>query len=183
MAYPFTDKVNTTKYTKWVKNTCQYIILHHTAGWSYQSNVKYLSTWTAQASVHFVVWPNWECAKIWDPAYCMWHAWTSQWWNLVSMNKYSMWIEIVWCWEYNIHQFLRLTDLVEYLMWAFNIPRENVLRHSDIAQQWNYSKDKILWDWKRQTRKIDVWLPFFVNNEHFKKWREQLVARKESRFK
>lgn len=181
--YPFNDKVATTKYTKWRNNTCQYIILHHTWGGSYLSNLNYLSKSTAQASVHFVVWENWECGKIGDPKQCLWHAGQSQRWPLVSMNYYSLWIEIVGFWDYNIHQFMRVTDLVEYLMWVYNIPKENVLRHADIAQRWDYSKNKELWDWKRPARKTDVWLPFFVDNLHFKKWREQLVPRKESLFK
>lgn len=181
--YPFTDKKYTNKYTKWIKNTCQYIILHHTGWGSYQSNLKYLTESSSPASVHFIVWPNWEVAKCWEPTRMMWHAWTSQRWNLSNMNKYSLWIEIVWFWEYNIHQFMRVTDLVEYLMWVYNIPRENVLRHSDICQKWDFSKNKELWDGKRASRKVDVWLDFFWDNLHFKKWRDQLVPRKESRFK
>lgn len=181
--YPFNDKVSTDKYSKWRENTCQYIILHHTWGWTYSSNVKYLSKSSAQASVHFVVWENWECAKIWEPRQVMRHAWQSQRWPLVSMNYYSLWIEIVWYWEYNIHQLMMVTDLVEYLMWVYGIPKENVLRHSDIAQRWDYSRNKELWDWKRPARKTDVWLPFFWDNLHFKRWREQLTPIKESRFK
>ena len=181
--YPFNDKLQTEKFTKWRKNTCKYIILHHTWGGTYASNIKYLSSSPAQASVHFVVWPNWECAKIWDPAQCLRHAGQSQRWPLISMNNYSLGIEIVWCWEYNIHQFMRVTDLVEYLMWVYGIPKENVLRHADIAQRGDYSKNKELWDWKRPSRKTDVWLPFFVDNLHFKKRREQLTPRKESLYK
>lgn len=177
--YPFTDKAKTTKYSKWT-NTCRYIILHHTAGWTYQSNLKYLSSSSAQASVQFIVWPNEEVAKIWEPNMCMRHAWTSERWTLSWMNKYSMWIEIVWFWDYNTKQLIRVTDLVEYLMAAYNIPKENVLRHSDICQHWDYSKKKILWDWKRWTRKIDVWLKFFPM--WFEAWRNQLTPRKESRY-
>ena len=180
--YPFNDKKSTTKRSAW-KNTCQYIILHHTWGGTYQSNMKYLSESTAQASVHFVVWPNWEAWKIWDPKDILWHTGSSQRWKLVNMNKYSLGIEIVWFWEYNIHQLIRVTDLVEYLMWVYNIPRENVLRHADICQKWDFSKNKELWDGKRASRKVDIWLPFFWDNLHFKKWRDQLTPIKESRFK
>lgn len=180
--YPFTKTVSTKKFTKWV-NTCSYIIIHHTASPWFESNVKYLSSWSAQASVHFVIWKDEEAAKIGDPKMITWHAGVSQRWNLSWMNKYSLWIEVCWSWEYNIHQLLRLTDLVEYLMWVFNIQRENVLRHCDICQTWDFSKKKILRDWKRSSRKVDIWLDFFWwTTEHFKKWRDQLTPRKTSRF-
>ena len=181
--YPFTDVLKTTKKSAG-KLSPNYIIVHHTAWWTYKSNIKYLSSWAAQASVHFVIWENEEACKIWEPTKdILWHSWTSQRWNLSWMNKYSLWIEVVWSWEYNIHQLLRLTDLVEYLMWVFNIPRENVLRHSDICQSWDFSKKKILWDWKRSSRKVDIWLAFFWwTTEHFVKWRSQLTPRKVSRY-
>lgn len=65
----------------------------------------------------------------------LWHAGTSERGSLPSMNPHSLGIEIVGSGEYNIKQLIRTTDLVEYLMGVFNIPKENVLRHSDITQR------------------------------------------------
>lgn len=177
--YPFTDKLPTTKKSKWT-NTCEYIIIHHTAWGSYLSNIKYLSSWTAQASVHFVIWPSEECCKIWDPRDVERHAGNSERGDKISMNKYSLWIEVVWFWEYNTKQLIRLTDLVEYLMWVYNIPKENILTHADICQKWDFSKKKILWDWKRSSRKVDIAKSFFPM--WFETWRNQLTPREQSRY-
>lgn len=179
--YPFTKTVSTKKFTKGLNNTCSYIIIHHTATPGFESNVKYLSEWNAQASVHFVIWPNEEVAKIGDPKMITWHAGQSERWNLSWMNKYSLWIEVVWTGQYNTKQLIRLTDLVEYLMKVYNIPKENVLTHADICQRWDFSKKKILWDWKRASRKVDIAKSFFPM--WFETRRSQLTPRKESRFK
>lgn len=182
MAYPFKDKVTTTKKSPWI-NVCTGIVVHHTAWWTYASNMRYLSQWTAKASVHFVIGKDWEVWKIWDPKDILWHAGNGSWWWCENVNYKFMWIEVVGSWEYNIHQFLALTDLVEYLMWNFPIDRDNIVRHSDVTQAREFTKKRELRDWKRKTIKHDIEQTFFVNNEHFKKWREQLVPRKESRFK
>jgi hypothetical protein len=68
-------------------------------------------------------------------------------------------------------------------MWNFPIDKNNIVRHSDVTQDINITKQRILRDWNRLVKKRDIWLPFFVDNLHFRKWRDQLVARKESRFK
>ena len=179
--YPFDKKVATTKKSAW-KNACTGIVIHHTAGWSRESNMRYLSESPAKASVHFVIWENGECWKIWDPKDILWHAGNGSRWGCANVNYKFLGIEVVWFGEYNIHQLVRLTDLVEYLMWNFPIDRNNIVRHSDVTQERKITKDRILWDWARPVKKRDIWLPFFVDNLHFKKWREQLVARKESRF-
>lgn len=180
--YPFKDKVTTTKKSAWV-NVCTGIVIHHTAWWTYSSNMRYLSQWTAKASVHFVIGENWEVWKIWDPKDILWHAGNWTWGWCENVNYKFLGIEVVGNGEYNIHQFLALTDLVEYLMWNFPIDRDNIVRHSDVTQDRTITKQRILRDWKRKVKKHDIETTFFWDNEHFKKWREQLVARKESRFK
>lgn len=179
--YPFNQKETTTKKSAWT-NPCYWVVIHHTAWWTFASNMRYLSKSSAKASVHFVIWENWEVWKIWDPKDILWHAWNwSRWWQ-PNVNYALLWIEVVWMWDFNIHQLISLTDLVEYLMWNFPIDRNNIVRHSDVTQDRDITKKKILWDWKRKVKKIDIGLKFFVDNDHFKIWRDQLVPRKESRF-
>lgn len=181
MWFPFKDRVWTQKKSNW-KNLCTWIVIHHTAWGTYSSNVSYLSKWTNKASVHFVIWPKGEVAKIWDPRMILWHAGNGSWWWCENVNYKFMWIEVVGFWEYNIHQFLALTDLVEYLMWNFPIDRDNIVRHQDVTQVREVTKKRELRDWKRKTIKHDIEQTFFVNNEHFKQWRDQLVPRTDSRF-
>lgn len=180
--YPFNDKKATTKKSKWT-NSCVGITIHHTAWWTYQSNMKYLSDSPAKASVHFVIGENWECWKIWDPRDILWHAWNGSRWQMNNVNNWFLWIEVVGYGNFNIHQLIRLTDLVEYLMWVFNISKENIIRHSDCTQDREITRNKVIWDWKRKVKKIDIGIPFFVDNEHFLIWRDQLTPRTESRYK
>jgi N-acetyl-anhydromuramyl-L-alanine amidase AmpD len=179
--YPFNDILQAKKKSPGI-NKCTWIVIHHTAWGTYKSNIKYLSSSSAKASVHFVIWENWEVAKIWDPRDILWHAWNWSWWWAENVNYMFMGIEVVWTWEYNIHQFLRLTDLVEYLMWNFPIDWDNIVRHSDVTQDRWITKQRILRDWNRKVKKIDIGLDFFVDNEHFKEWRNQLHPRTLSRF-
>ena len=179
--YPFNDKVSTTKKSIGT-NKCTGIVIHHTAGWTYKSNMKYLSESPAKASVHFVIGENGECWKIWVPKDILWHAGNWSWGGCANVNTKFLGIEVVWFGEYNIHQLVRLTDLVEYLMWHFPIDRDNIVRHSDVTQDRKITKERTLWDGTRPVKKRDIGLPFFVDNLHFKKWRDQLTPIKESRF-
>lgn len=154
----FTDKLSTTKKLKW-KNTCEYIIVHHTGGWSYKGNCNVLSWSNGDASCHFVIWPKGETAKIGDPSDILRHAWISSWWNLENMNKYSIWIEIVWPnsqWQFSNEQFRKLVELIRHLQKTYGIPKENILKHSDITSLAWLSEKKQLWDWKSKARKVDV---------------------------
>lgn len=180
--YPFNKKLTTSKKSAW-KNQCTWIVIHHTAWWTFESNMAYLSSNPAKASVHFVIWENGEVWKIWEPFDILWHAWNGSRWWCENVNTKFLGIEVVWFGEYNIHQYLRLTDLVEYLMWNFPIDRLNIVRHSDVTQDRSITKERMLWDGSRPVKKRDIGIPFFWDNLHFKKWREQLTPRKESLYK
>lgn len=180
--YHFDQIESTTKKSAGV-NPCTWIVIHHTAGWTFASNMRYLSKSSAQASVHFVIWENWEVWKIWDPKDILRHAGNGSWWGCANVNTKFLGIEVVGTWEYNIHQFLRLTDLVEYLMGNFPIDKYNIVRHSDVTQDREVTRKRELWDWKRAVKKRDIWIPFFVDNLHFKKRRDQLTPIKDSRYK
>ena len=155
--YPFTITLSTDKKSKGKKNTCQYLILHHTAWGTFESNCKILSGSVWDVSCHFVVGPKGETAKIGDPKDVLWHAGNSQRWNLVMMNGYSMGIEVVWPdkdWRFTKAQHKAVAELVRHLMKAFNIPKENILCHHDIT--WKWSKEKKLRDGKSPARKPDL---------------------------
>ena len=180
--YPFTQKLETTKKSTG-KNACTGIVIHHTAWWTFESNMIYLSKSSAKASVHFVIWENWEVWKIWNPTDILRHAWNGSWWWCENVNKKFLGIEVVWFGEYNIHQLMRLTDLVEYLMWNFPIDKDNIVRHSDVTQAREITRQRMLWDWSRPVKKKDIWIPFFVDNARFQLRRKQLKPRKESLYK
>ena len=177
--YPFDMKLETTKKSSGT-NKIKGIVVHHTAGWTFVSNMRYLSSSPAQASVHFVIWENEERWKIWDPTDILRHAGNWKRGNCKNCNTDFLGIEVVWFWEYNQKQFIALTDLVEYLMGVYNIPKEMIIRHSDCTQSDNITKAKILWNWTRTSKKKDIWLNFFPM--WFETWRNQLSPRTQSRY-
>lgn len=149
------ENVDTKKKTLWV-NTCEFIIYHHT-WWTlnFKAQFDYLSINPAQSSTHFVVWQEWEIGQIGKETDILWHAWNSKWWNLSDMNRYSIWIEIVWPW-FTDKQRDAVGELVQYLSIKYNIPKEKILRHKDIAvPKW---------------RKVDVDDSFW--NNKYKSWNE-----------
>ena len=180
--YPFNDKVQTTKKSKGI-NACTGIVIHHTAWWTYKSNMRYLSESSAQASVHFVIGENGEVGKIGDPKDILRHAGNGSWWGCENVNTKFLGIEVVGFGDFNVHQMIRLTDLVEYLMGNFPIDRYNIVRHSDVTQERSITKERILWDWQRRVKKRDIGINFFGCNDNFRAWREQLKPKTESSFK
>lgn len=177
--YPFNRFSITSKKTTW-RNWIKWIVIHHTAWWTFDSNMRYLSTSLAKSSVHFVIWESEERGKIGDPTDILWHAWNGKRWICKNCNFDFLWIEVVWYGEYNTKQLIALTDLVEYLMYVYRIPKEMIIRHSDCTQDDERTSKKILRDGKRRSKKKDIWLNFFPM--WFEVWRDQLTPRSVSRY-
>lgn len=161
MTLVFTDTVPCKKYSKGT-NTCQYIVIHHTWGGTYQWNLKVLSWNTARdVSCHFLIWPNGEMAKIGTPEQIQRHAGQSERWTLEFMNNYAIGIELVdnsnkvWTEQrFTDAQRTQLSLLVKHLINAYKIPEDNILTHASITRSW--SKYKQLWDWHSPSRKVDA---------------------------
>lgn len=164
--FPFKQILSTPKeHTPWV-NTCEYIVLHHTATWAWTT--QWVLNWLAYrddyASCHFLISDNWDAYKIWDPKDILWHAGESSWKWKKDMNKYSMWIEVIWPlanWWFTSESKLTLRRLVQHLMFAFKIPKENVILHRQIAPK----------------RKVDPYESLFDTFLWFAKWQSSLVAK------
>ena len=152
----------TDKYTD-SKNTCEYIILHHT-WWSlvFKDQLKYLSKHTNKVSAHFIIGQEWEIWQIWYYNQTMWHCWTSSWEWKTNLNKYSIWIELVWPW-FTSKQKERLKELLLYLTEKLNIPKENIIRHKDIAPWRKVDVDDSLWNKEFNTFR-DYIDSLFINN-------------------
>ena len=59
-------------------------------------------------------------------------------------------------------------------MGVYNIKNDMILRHSDVTQDRNITRNKILRNGKRNSKEKDIGLEFFVNNDGFKLWRDGL---------
>lgn len=79
------------------KNSCQFIILHHTAtgAGTFDALLNNLGRSTYQASFHYLVREDGAIAKIGNDEDILWHAGVSEWKGKENMNKYSIGIEIV----------------------------------------------------------------------------------------
>lgn len=128
--------LNTASKTAWV-NTCEFVILHHTAtGENTIKGVLNHLTTSGKASCHYVVDTNGDIYKIGNDKDILWHAWESAWGNKKDLNKYSIGIEIIGPlanWGFTDAQRSSVAILVKDLCTKYGIPKENVLRHKDIA--------------------------------------------------
>jgi len=136
-------------------NTCEYIVIHHTGTkeWTINGVLDGLYRRADYASCHFVVDINWDCYKLGDPKDILWHAWVSSWKWKTNLNLYSIGIEIIWPLSnggFTKEQMEAVRALIQHLMWAFNIPAENVIRHRDIAPRRKVDVADSFW-------KIDTW--------------------------
>lgn len=176
--FPFKKVLATKNITPGI-NTCEYIILHHTASWEGSINGILRTLTTGWVSCHFVIDTNWDAYKIGDPKNILWHAWVSEWNGRKNMNKYSMGIEIIWPLAnggFTDAQRKTVRDLVQHLMAVFNIHSDRVLRHADLTNAW--SAKWILWDGKSRSRKVDVADSFWkIDRTLFSEYQKSLVAK------
>lgn len=159
-------RLSTNNKSRW-RNSCKYIIIHHTG--SNENSIKWvLRTLTVWAvSCHYVIDTNWDVYKIWEDTDILRHAWVSAWWNIKAMNPVSIWIEVIWPlanW-FTFEQRSKTKELTKELMQKYNIPKENVLRHADVSPR----------------RKIDIDLRFLNDNNwkpkypNWKAWQDSLI--------
>ena len=72
-----------------------YLIMHYTAGTSFDGAVEWLTQKRAKASAHFVIGRDGQLAQLVSLNRKSWHAGKSCWGELISMNRYSIGIELV----------------------------------------------------------------------------------------
>ena len=121
-------------------NTCEYIILHHTATARGTINgvLNYLST-GGKASCHYVVDTNGDAYKIGNDKDILWHAGVSSWQGKSknnSLNAFSIGIEVIGPLEndsFTDEQRNTVASLIKELAAKYGIPEERILRHKDIA--------------------------------------------------
>jgi N-acetylmuramoyl-L-alanine amidase len=72
----------------------KFVVMHYTAGGSFDSSVAWLCNPSAKASAHYVVGRAGELAQLVDDNVVAWHAGESQWKDLTGLNKYSIGVEL-----------------------------------------------------------------------------------------
>lgn len=156
--FPFKENLASRQknFSKWV-NTCEYIILHHTATGrnTIEGNKRVLLWETARkVSCHFIVDEHGNAYKLGDPKQILWHAWESFWKWKRYLNNYSVGIEIIWPLPWFTDEQRRTVYfLVQHLMSVLKIPKENVLRHKDVSQGRKNDVEDSFWNNKYKTYK------------------------------
>lgn len=149
MLQPVVKKTLTTQNKFNGTNTRQFIILHHTA--TGEGSIEWvLKTLTVgEVSCHYVVDTNGDCYKIGNDTDILRHAGESSRGSLKNMNSYSIGIETIGPladWWFTDAQRKTVSDLIKYLCDCYKIPKENILRHKDIAPK----------------RKVDIYDSFWI---------------------
>lgn len=163
-----------------IKNTHEYIIVHHTATpkWSLEGNIKVLLGQTkSDVSAHALVDWDGSAYKLWKSEQTLWHAGRSNWKNVTGLNFHSIGIEIIGPtdWDFSNEQRWTVKALIGHYMAIYNIPVENVLRHADIT--WEWSRKGQLWDWKSPARKVDVANSLWKNFKSWDDYRRSIVPK------
>lgn len=73
----------------------RFIVIHYTAGLSYEGDLRTLTTSDRAASAHIVLGQDGKVGQIEDFRTNLWHAGKSKWGNLTMLNQYSVGIEVV----------------------------------------------------------------------------------------
>lgn len=144
------------------KNTCKYIVLHHTG--TKEGTIKGvldgLNKRADYASCHYCVDTNGDIYKIGNDTDILWHAGVSEWDGKQDLNKYSIGIEVIGPLSnggFTDRQRSAVGALIRELSGKHQISVKRILRHKDIAPKrktdiadtfWNVVSNS--WeDWKK----------------------------------
>ena len=141
----------------------KFIIFHYTGMKKELEAIRRLTTEKSKVSCHYFIKKNGEIINLVPESYVAWHAGISSWKNYLSINKYSIGIEISNPGhEHNYRKFTKnqiysILELSKFLKKKYNIKSKFFLGHSDISP--NRKKDpgeKFPWKYLAQ-HKIGIW--------------------------
>ena len=123
----------------------KFIIFHYTGMKKEFEAIKRLTTEKSKVSCHYFIKQSGEIISLVPDLYVAWHAGISSWKNYLSINKYSIGIEISNPGhEHNYRKFTKnqiysILELSKFLKKKYNIKSKFFLGHSDISP--NRKKD------------------------------------------
>ncbi len=144
--------INLTRYyslnfdlPKRSKKKIIFIIIHYTGMKKESKALEKLCDYKSKVSSNYFIKNNGELLNLVPDSYVAWHAGKSSWNKLKSLNQYSIGIEIsnpghdYGYKKFSSKQINSLLKLLRYLKKKYNIKKQNILGHSDIAP--NRKKD------------------------------------------
>ena len=141
----------------------KYLIFHYTGMRSESAALKRLTNSKSKVSCHYFIKINGEIMNIVPDLYIAWHAGTSSWKKDSFLNSNSIGIEIsnpgheYGYRNFNHKQILSILSLSKKLKKKYNIKKENILGHSDIAPLRKKDPgEKFPWKFLNK-KKISLW--------------------------
>ena len=159
----------------------KFIIFHYTGMKNENSAITKLTSAKSKVSSHYLIKNSGEILTLVPDIYTAWHAGISHWRNYKSLNKYSIGIEIsnpghqYKYKNFSKKQIKSLEKLTKFLIKKYNIKKNFILGHSDIAPDrktdpgekfpWKFLSKKKIGYWhdlnqskliKERNKKIDV---------------------------
>ena len=124
---------------KRLKNSIKFLIIHYTGMKKESEAISRLLDFNSKVSCHYFVKNNGNIIRMVPDIYTAWHAGKSKWKRFRSLNNHSIGIEISnpghdhGYKSFNQKQIKSLLLLIKDLKKKFNIDKNNILGHSDIA--------------------------------------------------
>ena len=161
----------------------KFIIIHYTGMKKEKSAIDKLCDFKSKVSSHYFIKNNGQILNLVPDLYEAWHAGKSRWKNYVSLNKYSIGIEInnpghdYKYVRYNSKQINSLKKLLKRLSIDFKIKNSNILGHSDIAPDRKKDPGE-KFPWKLLSKsKVCHWHTLKENK--IRKYRYQMINKKD----
>ena len=176
---------NFSTYRRTHKNI-KYLIYHYTGMRSESKAINRLINVRSEVSCHYFIKRNGSIILMVPEVYEAWHAGKSNWKSDKSLNKKSIGIEIAnkghqfGYQNYSKKQIKSLIKLSKYLIKKYNISKNNILAHSDIAFERKKDPGE-KFPWKLLSKKnIGIWHK--VNEQKLKKIRNKNISKLEKEF-
>lgn len=111
-----------------------FVIIHYTE-MIFEEALAKLCDPLAKVSSHYLIKSNGEIFQLVDNKNIAWHTGESYWFELSKLNNYSIGIELdnLGYNPYPLEQMISCVNLCKELTLIHNIPRSNIIGHSDIA--------------------------------------------------
>lgn len=142
----------------------EYIILHYTDQ-DFDTSVEYLTSKEKGVSTHYLIAENGEVYNLVADKYIAFHAGKSYWKGLEALNNNSIGIEIVNSGykPFTDIQIKSVIELCHYLKKKYDILRENIIGHSDIAPDRKLDPG-IYFDWQALNNQgLGIEMPIIPN--------------------
>ena len=121
------------------KNKIKYLIYHYTGMKNDKLAIKKLTSFNSNVSCHYYITASGKIIKMVPDLYVAWHAGKSNWQNHKSLNYKSIGIEIsnpghqYGYRKFTDKQIKSLIKISKFIIKNYNIKKNNILAHSDIA--------------------------------------------------